>query len=206
MEELLLSYFPKYTVVSASLQAARLKQPCDPGNLSVAVHNLSRLTVTSSLLCLCEDLIMFSLGPLGEEEMLRLSLSLTSPLETWCALASLCGQQMSSAPSSAAGLIKSYRLESNCISLLPGKQPKGTLSIEQYSARLAFHLRKDSRRRCCFELICPGKRTYEVGTGKRRGAFVLVGHKAQEHVLPGTGHGLDLKGRGGCGSPDLGPW
>ncbi|XP_035203428.1 src kinase-associated phosphoprotein 1 isoform X2 [Oxyura jamaicensis] len=41
------------------------------------------------------------------------------------------------------------------------KQPKGTFSIEQYSARLAFHLRKDSRRRCCFELICPGKRTYE---------------------------------------------
>ncbi|NXC48791.1 SKAP1 protein, partial [Penelope pileata] len=41
------------------------------------------------------------------------------------------------------------------------KQPKGTFSIEQYSARLAFHLRKDSRRRCCFELTCPGKRTYE---------------------------------------------
>ncbi|XP_075299665.1 src kinase-associated phosphoprotein 1 [Opisthocomus hoazin] len=41
------------------------------------------------------------------------------------------------------------------------KQPKGTLSIEHYSARLAFHLRKDSRKRCCFELICPGKRTYE---------------------------------------------
>ncbi|NXJ07299.1 SKAP1 protein, partial [Odontophorus gujanensis] len=41
------------------------------------------------------------------------------------------------------------------------KQPKGTFSIEQYSARLASHLRKDSRRRCCFELVCPGKRTYE---------------------------------------------
>ncbi|XP_052556083.1 src kinase-associated phosphoprotein 1 isoform X5 [Tympanuchus pallidicinctus] len=41
------------------------------------------------------------------------------------------------------------------------KQPKGTFSIEHYSARLAFHLRKDSRRRCCFELVCPGKRTYE---------------------------------------------
>ncbi|XP_010124410.1 PREDICTED: src kinase-associated phosphoprotein 1, partial [Chlamydotis macqueenii] len=41
------------------------------------------------------------------------------------------------------------------------KQPKGNFSIEDYSARLAFHLRKDSRRRCCFELICPGKRTYE---------------------------------------------
>ncbi|KAK4808782.1 hypothetical protein QYF61_027267 [Mycteria americana] len=41
------------------------------------------------------------------------------------------------------------------------KQPKGTFSIEHYSARLAFHLRKDSRKRCCFELICPGKRTYE---------------------------------------------
>ncbi|NWH59320.1 SKAP1 protein, partial [Geococcyx californianus] len=41
------------------------------------------------------------------------------------------------------------------------KQPKGTFSIENYSAQLAFHLRKDSRKRCCFELICPGKRTYE---------------------------------------------
>ncbi|PKU28249.1 src kinase-associated phosphoprotein hypothetical protein [Limosa lapponica baueri] len=43
-----------------------------------------------------------------------------------------------------------------------GKQPKGNFSIENYSARLAFHLRKDSRRKCCFELICPGKRTYET--------------------------------------------
>uniref|UniRef100_A0A8V0ZQU0 Src kinase-associated phosphoprotein 1 n=1 Tax=Gallus gallus TaxID=9031 RepID=A0A8V0ZQU0_CHICK len=41
------------------------------------------------------------------------------------------------------------------------KQPKGTFSIEHYSARLALHLRKDSRRSCCFELVCPGKRTYE---------------------------------------------
>ncbi|NXI38957.1 SKAP1 protein, partial [Galbula dea] len=41
------------------------------------------------------------------------------------------------------------------------KQPKGTFPIEQYSARLASHLRKDSRRQCCFELTCPGKRTYE---------------------------------------------
>ncbi|OPJ74389.1 src kinase-associated phosphoprotein 1 [Patagioenas fasciata monilis] len=41
------------------------------------------------------------------------------------------------------------------------KQPKGSFSIEHYSARLAFHLRKDSRKRCCFELTCPGKRTYE---------------------------------------------
>ncbi|NXY13885.1 SKAP1 protein, partial [Atrichornis clamosus] len=41
------------------------------------------------------------------------------------------------------------------------KQPKGTFSVERYSARLASHLRKDSRKRCCFELVCPGKRTYE---------------------------------------------
>ncbi|NXC31827.1 SKAP1 protein, partial [Campylorhamphus procurvoides] len=41
------------------------------------------------------------------------------------------------------------------------KQPKGTFSIEHYSARLVSHLRKDSRRKCCFELTCPGKRTYE---------------------------------------------
>ncbi|NXI58688.1 SKAP1 protein, partial [Chloroceryle aenea] len=41
------------------------------------------------------------------------------------------------------------------------KQPKGSFSIENYDARLAFHLRKDSRKSCCFEVVCPGKRTYE---------------------------------------------
>ncbi|NXG50973.1 SKAP1 protein, partial [Psilopogon haemacephalus] len=41
------------------------------------------------------------------------------------------------------------------------KQPKGSLSISGCSARLAAHLRKDTRRSCCFELTCPGKRTYE---------------------------------------------
>ncbi|XP_071433514.1 src kinase-associated phosphoprotein 1 isoform X2 [Pithys albifrons albifrons] len=41
------------------------------------------------------------------------------------------------------------------------KQPKGTFSIEHYRARLVSHLRKDSRKRCCFELTCPGKRSYE---------------------------------------------
>ncbi|XP_071584464.1 src kinase-associated phosphoprotein 1 isoform X2 [Heliangelus exortis] len=41
------------------------------------------------------------------------------------------------------------------------KQPKGNFSIEHYSARVAPHLRRDSRRRCCFELTCPGKRSYE---------------------------------------------
>ncbi|NXG14227.1 SKAP1 protein, partial [Grallaria varia] len=41
------------------------------------------------------------------------------------------------------------------------KQPKGTFPIERCSARLVSHLRKDSRKKCCFELTCPGKRTYE---------------------------------------------
>ncbi|NWU88616.1 SKAP1 protein, partial [Upupa epops] len=41
------------------------------------------------------------------------------------------------------------------------KQPKGSFSIEQYSARIVSHQRKDSRKNCCFELVCPGKRTYE---------------------------------------------
>ncbi|NXY84411.1 SKAP1 protein, partial [Alcedo cyanopectus] len=41
------------------------------------------------------------------------------------------------------------------------KQPKGSFSIEHYNARMAFHLRKDSRKNSCFEVICPGKRTYE---------------------------------------------
>ncbi|KFO88096.1 Src kinase-associated phosphoprotein 1, partial [Buceros rhinoceros silvestris] len=41
------------------------------------------------------------------------------------------------------------------------KQPKGNFAIEHYNAQLACHLRKDSRKSCCFELVCPGKRTYE---------------------------------------------
>ncbi|XP_077171145.1 src kinase-associated phosphoprotein 1 isoform X3 [Paroedura picta] len=41
------------------------------------------------------------------------------------------------------------------------KQPKGRFPIENYRARLASYLRKDARRGCCFELMCPGKRTYE---------------------------------------------
>ncbi|KAJ7313668.1 hypothetical protein JRQ81_005262 [Phrynocephalus forsythii] len=41
------------------------------------------------------------------------------------------------------------------------KQPKGMFAIENFHARMALHLRKDSRRDCCFELSCPGKRTYE---------------------------------------------
>uniref|UniRef100_A0A452IA24 Src kinase-associated phosphoprotein 1 n=1 Tax=Gopherus agassizii TaxID=38772 RepID=A0A452IA24_9SAUR len=41
------------------------------------------------------------------------------------------------------------------------KQPKGTFPIESYSAHLAFHLRKDSRRESCFKLMSPGKRSYE---------------------------------------------
>ncbi|EMP33782.1 Src kinase-associated phosphoprotein 1, partial [Chelonia mydas] len=41
------------------------------------------------------------------------------------------------------------------------KQPKGTFPIEYYSAQLAFHLRKDSRRESCFKLMSPGKRSYE---------------------------------------------
>uniref|UniRef100_A0ABM5GS01 Src kinase-associated phosphoprotein 1 n=1 Tax=Pogona vitticeps TaxID=103695 RepID=A0ABM5GS01_9SAUR len=41
------------------------------------------------------------------------------------------------------------------------KQPKGMFAIENYRAQLASYLRKDSRRDCCFELSCSGKRTYE---------------------------------------------
>uniref|UniRef100_A0ACB8EUB3 Uncharacterized protein n=1 Tax=Sphaerodactylus townsendi TaxID=933632 RepID=A0ACB8EUB3_9SAUR len=33
--------------------------------------------------------------------------------------------------------------------------------IENYRAGLASYLRKDARKDCCFELMCPGKRTYE---------------------------------------------
>ncbi|NWT63457.1 SKAP1 protein, partial [Erythrocercus mccallii] len=39
------------------------------------------------------------------------------------------------------------------------KQPKGSFPIERYQARLDS--RKDSRKKCCFQLLCPGKRSYE---------------------------------------------
>uniref|UniRef100_A0A8C8R7W8 Src kinase-associated phosphoprotein 1 n=1 Tax=Pelusios castaneus TaxID=367368 RepID=A0A8C8R7W8_9SAUR len=45
--------------------------------------------------------------------------------------------------------------------VIVGKQPKGAFPIENYTAQLAFHLRKDSRRECCFKLICPSQRSYE---------------------------------------------
>ncbi|NXB70566.1 SKAP1 protein, partial [Donacobius atricapilla] len=41
------------------------------------------------------------------------------------------------------------------------KQPKGSFPIERYRARLDSQLRKDSRKKCCFQLLCPGKRSYE---------------------------------------------
>ncbi|XP_014748451.1 PREDICTED: src kinase-associated phosphoprotein 1 [Sturnus vulgaris] len=41
------------------------------------------------------------------------------------------------------------------------KQPKGSFPIERYQARLDSQLRKDSRKKCCFQLVCPGKRSYE---------------------------------------------
>ncbi|NWS80328.1 SKAP1 protein, partial [Toxostoma redivivum] len=41
------------------------------------------------------------------------------------------------------------------------KQPKGSFPIERYQARLDSQLRKDSRKKCCFQLLCPGKRSYE---------------------------------------------
>ncbi|NXM59125.1 SKAP1 protein, partial [Illadopsis cleaveri] len=46
-------------------------------------------------------------------------------------------------------------------SLFPGQQPKGSFPIERYQARLDSQLRKDSRKKCCFQLLCPGKRSYE---------------------------------------------
>ncbi|NWI37372.1 SKAP1 protein, partial [Picathartes gymnocephalus] len=41
------------------------------------------------------------------------------------------------------------------------KQPKGSFPIERYQAHLDSQLRKDSRKKCCFRLLCPGKRSYE---------------------------------------------
>nr|XP_054505406.1 src kinase-associated phosphoprotein 1 [Agelaius phoeniceus] len=41
------------------------------------------------------------------------------------------------------------------------KQPKGSFPIERYQARLDPQIRKDSRKKCCFQLLCPGKRSYE---------------------------------------------
>lgn len=56
-----------------------------------------------------------------------------------------------------------------------GKQPKGKFAIENYRAQLASHLRKDARRDCCFELTCPGKRTYEVGLAEGESDFCQNG-------------------------------
>ncbi|NXD46485.1 SKAP1 protein, partial [Copsychus sechellarum] len=41
------------------------------------------------------------------------------------------------------------------------KNPKGSFPIERYQAYLDSQLRKDSRKKCCFQLLCPGKRSYE---------------------------------------------
>ncbi|NXQ52234.1 SKAP1 protein, partial [Anthoscopus minutus] len=41
------------------------------------------------------------------------------------------------------------------------KQPKGSFPIERYQAHLDPQLRKDSRKKCSFQLLCPGKRSYE---------------------------------------------
>ncbi|NWX64828.1 SKAP1 protein, partial [Promerops cafer] len=41
------------------------------------------------------------------------------------------------------------------------KQPKGSFPIDCYQAHLDSQLRKDSRKKCCFQLLCPGKRSYE---------------------------------------------
>lgn len=43
-----------------------------------------------------------------------------------------------------------------------GKQPKGTFLIKGYSVRMAPHLRKDSKKESCFELISQDRRSYEV--------------------------------------------
>ncbi|XP_017170328.1 src kinase-associated phosphoprotein 1 isoform X3 [Mus musculus] len=42
-----------------------------------------------------------------------------------------------------------------------GKQPKGTFLIKGYSVRMAPHLRKDSKKESCFELISQDRRSYE---------------------------------------------
>ncbi|XP_040605506.1 src kinase-associated phosphoprotein 1 [Mesocricetus auratus] len=41
------------------------------------------------------------------------------------------------------------------------KQPKGTFLIKGYSVRMAPHLRKDSKKECCFELTSQDRRSYE---------------------------------------------
>ncbi|XP_031210348.1 src kinase-associated phosphoprotein 1 isoform X2 [Mastomys coucha] len=41
------------------------------------------------------------------------------------------------------------------------KQPKGTFLIKGYTVRMAPHLRKDSKKESCFELISQDRRSYE---------------------------------------------
>ncbi|KAM4691918.1 src kinase-associated phosphoprotein 1 [Rhinophrynus dorsalis] len=42
-----------------------------------------------------------------------------------------------------------------------GKQPKGGFLIKDCFAQMISHIRKDSRRDACFELVSPGKRSYQ---------------------------------------------
>uniref|UniRef100_G3TL03 Src kinase-associated phosphoprotein 1 n=1 Tax=Loxodonta africana TaxID=9785 RepID=G3TL03_LOXAF len=41
------------------------------------------------------------------------------------------------------------------------KQPKGTFLIKGYSVRMAPHVRRDSKKECCFELTSQDRRSYE---------------------------------------------
>ncbi|XP_054454923.1 src kinase-associated phosphoprotein 1 [Anoplopoma fimbria] len=41
------------------------------------------------------------------------------------------------------------------------KQQKGSLYIIDYNVQLVTNLRKDSKKTCCFELFCPGRRSFQ---------------------------------------------
>lgn len=41
------------------------------------------------------------------------------------------------------------------------KQQKGSFYINDYGVQLVTNLRKDSKKMCCFELVCPGRRAFQ---------------------------------------------
>ncbi|XP_030255700.1 src kinase-associated phosphoprotein 1 isoform X1 [Sparus aurata] len=54
------------------------------------------------------------------------------------------------------------------------KQQKGSFYISDYSVQLAPNLRKDSKRNACFELFCPGRRSFQFTANSPQEAMEWV--------------------------------
>uniref|UniRef100_A0A3Q4HDD2 Src kinase associated phosphoprotein 2 n=1 Tax=Neolamprologus brichardi TaxID=32507 RepID=A0A3Q4HDD2_NEOBR len=54
------------------------------------------------------------------------------------------------------------------------KQQKGEFSIDGYGVKMNNTLRKDSKKDCCFEILAPDKRVYQVRSNKINFALLFV--------------------------------